>query len=249
MSRSSDIKANLLRTLVRSAHLDIFGALLIFGVCVYRNFHGTYYYGGEMQFGIPLEELGVYVKKGAYPLGIMSTAGAVFSMLATRFTGKQSNTGNIISVATSVNSGANDFLFGNRSALITYPVSFLLHYFAVVNWSRGETIKQRDMRYYLIIIFGICLGFALVYLGAYLFGGKTDNLFLIMVSLAFGLSVGANFANIFKYQETWLSWMVYNIFQLGKNIMLANLANVVKYIFYLFNAAITFFDWKLNGDN
>jgi hypothetical protein len=42
--------------------------------------------------------------------------------------------------------------------------------------------------------------------------------------------------------------MLYNIVQLAKNAMINNLANVVKYIFYMFNAVITWFDWRLNGD-
>lgn len=242
------LRAPVLRKLVKSTHLDLLGTALILGVCIYRNFHGTYFVGGEMKFGIPLSDFLDTVKQGAYPLGIMSTIGAVFSMLATRFTGKQSNSGNVISVATSINSGLNDFLFGNRSAIITYPVSFLLHSTAVFSWAKGEHIKRRDLRYYMIILFGIIIGFGLVYLGAYLFGGKTDQGFLITVSLAFGLSVGANFANVFKYEETWFSWAIYNIFQLIKNVMLANIANVVKYIFYLFNSFITLFDWRLNGD-
>jgi len=89
---------------------------------------------------------------------------------------------------------------------------------------------------------------ALVYLGAYLFGGKTEGIFLLTVAFAFGLSLGATFSNAFKYQETWLSWSIYNVVQLVKNIPLVNIANVVKYVFYLFNAALTLADWTYNGD-
>jgi len=243
------VKSPILRNLVLSPYLDVFGALLILGVCISRNFHGTIYHHGEIKFGIPITELWEVVRQGAFPLGITSTIGAVFSMLATRFTGKQHNSGNVLGIATTVNSGLNDFLFGNRSALITYPVSFFLHSYAAVNWPKGEQVKKRDLRYYLLIIFGLILGFALVYLGAYLLGGKTGHSFLIVVSITFGLSVGANFANVFKYEETWLSWSIYNVVQLVKNTMLLNLANVVKYVFYLFNSAITLMDWKINGDS
>ncbi len=92
------------------------------------------------------------------------------------------------------------------------------------------------------------LGFILVFLGAYIFGGRTDSMFLIIVALTFGLSLGANFSNAFKYEETWLSWAVYNVIQLVKAVLQINLANVVKYAFYLFNSAITLLDWKWNGD-
>lgn len=242
------MKSPFLRKLVHSNYVDLLGAGLILGVCIWRNFHGTYYTGGEMEFGVPLSSIMDKMSTGSYPLGIMSTVGAVFSMLATRFTGKQKNSGNVIGVVTTVNSGANDFLFGNASAIITYPITFISHMLATLNWHKGEEIKKRDFRYYMIVFVGMIFGFALVYLGAYLFGGRTEHSFLITVSIAFGLSAGATFANIFKYEETWFSWSIYNIVQLVKNAMLMNLANVVKYIFYLFNSAITLFDWKLNGD-
>lgn len=242
------MKVKWLRQLVHSDSLDLLGAALILGVCLFRNFHETIFYEGQIQFGIPIAELWTYVKQGAFPLGILSTVGAVFSLLSTRFISKQNNTGNAIGVITTVNSGVIDFLFGNRSAIITYPISFFLNSLSFVKWKQGEKIKEKDLQYYLIFVFGIALGFILVYLGAYLFGGKTEHSFLMVVSITFGLSIGGNFANAFKYEETWLNWIIYNIVQLIKNTMLVNVANIVKYIFYLFNAVITIFDWKWNGD-
>jgi len=242
------MKSKRLRRLVHSDFLDLMGAALIFAVCVFRKFHETIFYEAQIQFGVPIGELWSYILQGAFPLGILSTVGAIFSMLSTRFISKQNNIGNGIGVVTTVNSGVIDFLFGNRSAIITYPISFFLNSLSFVKWREGEKIKEKDLQYYLIFIFGIALGFALVYLGAYLFGGRTEHSFLIVVSITFGLSIGGNFANAFKYEETWLNWIIYNIVQLIKNTMLANIANVVKYIFYLFNAVITIFDWKWNGD-
>lgn len=238
-----------IRKIVKSTWLDVIGAVLIFGVCYWRNFHGTIYQAGEVQFGIPFNALWGFVKNGAYPLGVMSTAGAVFSMLATRYVSKQSNIGNGIGVVTTVNSGANDFLFGNASAIITYPITFLTHSLAFKRWRDGEKIRERDGFYYLIVVLAMILAFALVHLGAYLFGGKVERNFLLIVSVAFGISLGATFSNAFKYQETWINWMIYNIVQLVKNTMLLNLANIVKYVFYLFNAALTYVDWKWNGDS
>lgn len=118
------MKVKWLRQLVHSDSLDLLGAALILGVCLFRNFHETIFYEGQIQFGIPIAELWTYVKQGAFPLGILSTVGAVFSLLSTRFISKQNNTGNAIGVITTVNSGVIDFLFGNRSAIITYPISF-----------------------------------------------------------------------------------------------------------------------------
>jgi len=242
------IRSPILRQLVHSKHLDIFGAVLILLVCIYRDFHETIYYQGQIQFGTNIQDLYSTVLQGAFPLGLLSIIGAIFSLLSTRLIGKQNNLGNAIGVATTVNSGTIDYLFGNHSAILTYPVSFMLNSLSAFKWRAGQQIRKKDLRYYIIFIFGMALGFALVYLGAHLFGGKTDHAFLIVVSVTFGLSVGGNFANAFKYEETWLNWILYNSVQLIKNMMIMNIANVVKYIFYLFNAVWTFLDWKMNGD-
>ena len=178
----------------------------------------------------------------------MSTIGAVFSLLSTRLIGKQNNIGNGIGVATTVNSGANDFLFGNLSAVITYPFSFFLNAFATLNWHKGITMRERDGYYYLINIGGLLLGYLLVYLGFRLFEDSWDMILFHSIGITFGLSLGANLCTALKYQETWLSWIIYNFFNLVKNFVLGNIANVVKYVFYLFNSIVTLTDWKANGD-
>ena len=201
-----------------------------------------------MQFNIPMKELWDYILQGAFPLGIFSILAAMFSVLGTRLVGKQNNWGNFIGIITAITSGSIDYLFGNHSAVITYPLTFFISTYAFSNWKKGETIKKRDSFYYLIILGGMIVGFALVHLGAYLFGGNTDPTFLNVVSLVFGLSIGGNVCNAFKYEETWFSWVLYNIVQLIKNFMQLNWANVAKYIFYLLNAFVTLMDWKWNGD-
>lgn len=239
----------LLRKLVKSSHLDLLGVALILGVCLYKGFHETIFYQGKIQFGTPIQELYSMMQKGAFPLGILSCIGAIFSVLSTRLIGKQNNAGNFIGVLTTINSGAIDFMFGNGSAVITYPLTFFIMVFAVNKWkSKDSKIRDRDIYYYLILLSGFIIGFILVYTGAHFFGGKTEHSFLILVSVVFGLSIGGNVCSALKYEETWFSWVIYNIVNLAKNIMQLNLANVVKYIFYLFNAVITLFDWKLNRD-
>jgi len=245
----NELKYPKLRHLVRSSFLDLFGSLLVLGVCIYRDFLGTIFYQGELQFGVELSELFGLVVQGAYPLGILSTFGAVLSLMSTRLVGKQKNIGNVINIFATINSGANDFLFGNASAIITYPLTFFITLFAVKKWTTNKELRKRDIWYYFYVCIGMFVAFGLVYLGAYLFGGRTDSKFLILVSLIFGLSLGANICNAYKYEETWLSWVVYNIVQLWKNVLQLNIANVVKYIFYLINAFITLFDWKGNGKN
>ena len=243
-----EVKYPLIRKFVKSPYLDLFGALLILVVSIVRNFHGTMYAGGEIIFNVPLSEVLSKMNNGAFPLGFVSIIGAIFSVLSARLIGKQSNLGNIIGVFTTITSGTLDYMFGNASAIITYPLTFIIMNFAVFNWAKGEKIRKIDWKYYLINIAGIAVAFGLVYLGAYLFGGRTDSVFLNVVSLTFGISIGANISSALKYEETWLSWIIYNIVQLSKNLMQLNFANVAKYIFYLINASVTLLDWKYNGN-
>jgi len=243
-----NLRYPLARKFVESSYLDVFGALLILVVSIVKNFHTTMYHNSEIVFSVPLNQFIEMMADGAFPLGLVSIVSAMFSMLSTRFIGKQSNWGNIIGVFTTITAGTLDYMFGNASALITYPLTFIIMNFAVFNWARGEKIRKIDLKYYLIMIAGIALGFGLVYLGASLFGGRTDILFLNTVAITFGLSIGANICSALKYEETWLSWMIYNIVQFTKNLLQRNFANVAKYTFYMINAIITLFDWKFNGD-
>jgi nicotinamide mononucleotide transporter len=236
------------RKLVLSNHLDLLGVLIILIVCYVKDFQGTIYQNGGIEFGIPFRELPNYIQQGAFPLGIVSILSSTFSLLGTRLVGKQNNWGNFIGIIASFTAGSIDYLFGNHSAIITYPLTFFITTFAFKKWQDGVKIKKRDTFYYIIVVVGILIAFALVYLGAYLFGGRTDHAFLIIIALTFGLSLGGNFANAYKYEETWLSWIIYNIVQLTKGIMQLNFANVAKYSFYLINAVVTLFDWKFNGD-
>ena len=228
--------------------MDLFGAALVLIISLVRSFHTTIYYQGAIQFDIPVDQLWSYFMLGAYPLGILSTIGAVFSLLSTRLVGKQNNWGNFIGILTTINSGTNDYLFDNRSAVITYPLTFLITTFGTYNWTTGIKLRDRDLGYYIILGVSMVVAYILVFLGFHLFGGRQDWLFANVVAITFGLSLGANFCSALKYKETWWSWVIYNIVQLLKNALQANLANVVKYIFYLFNAAITLIDWRFNGD-
>ena len=59
------------------------------------------------------------------PIGVMSTVGAAFSMMATRLVTKRNNTGNLIGILTTVNTAFVDYYLGNQAAMLTYPISFL----------------------------------------------------------------------------------------------------------------------------
>ena len=159
----------ILRRVVHSKYIDIFGVLLVLSITLYRGFHTTIYFNGGVLFNTPLKELLDYISKGAFPIGLLSIIGAIFSLLATRFHVKQNNLGNIIWLFTTINSGVLDYLFGNSSAIITYPITFGIAVLSTRNWSKGELIKDADYRYGILIIISFIASYTLVYIGFYLF--------------------------------------------------------------------------------
>lgn len=238
-----------LRRVVHSKYIDVIGVILVTTICFYRGFHETIYYQGGIQFGIPLSSLGSYITKGAFPIGLLSTLGAIVSLLAARMIVKQQNLGNLIGIFTTVNSGVIDYLFGNHSAIITYPLTFIIAILATKKWSDGERVKKADSKYWLLILAAFAISYTLVFLGFNWFGTTISNpFFKHTVAIIFGISLVGNISTAFKYEQTFLTWSFYNLAQIIKNIIQGNIANVVKYVFYIINAIFTFFDWRINGD-
>lgn len=52
-------------------------------------------------------------------------------MLSTRFTGKSSKWRNYFGIVNTILSGTIDYILGNKAAIITYPVTFLIYTFAI----------------------------------------------------------------------------------------------------------------------
>lgn len=240
---------SLLRKIAHSKYIDFVGVILVLAICIYNGFHETIYYQGGIQFGIPLLDFNDYISKGAFPIGLLAIIGAVFSLLAARMIVKQQNLGNLIGVFTTINSGVIDYLFGNHSAVITYPLTFIIAILATKKWHDGARIKKIDGRFWVLVVAGFSISYSLVYLGFYLFGNTLENtLFKHTVAIIFGISLVGNISTAFKYEQTFLTWSFYNIAQIIKNSIQGNIANIVKHVFYLFNAILAFFDWKINGD-
>lgn len=244
-----------LRKLVHSKYLDLFAVAIILTVSILLHYPETFYYQGVAHFNIPVDKWMFHLKQGAFPIGIFSTIVACFSMLSTRFIGKQSNSGNVIGIITALCVGLIEFLLGNKSAVITYPITFFITIFATYKWSKGERIKPKDALYYIISVIGLILGYVLVFLGYYIFDqtyswySSTHTILLFhSIAITFGISLAANTASALKYQETWINWFIYNVIQFVKKFLLMDWATLGKYIFYIFNSIITFFDWKFNKD-
>lgn len=244
-----------LRKVVQSSYLDIFAVSLILLVSILQDFQGTFYVDHQVEFGVASAKWISYIQNGAFPLGLFSIIVACFSMLSTRFIAKQNNLGNFIGIFTAICVCLIDFLLGNKSAIITYPLTFLISIYGTYKWKKGERIRKVDLRYYLLVVVGLILGYALVFIGFRIFGtidqwysDPKSKILFHTIALTFGLSIGANMATAFKYEETWLSWFIYNFIQLTKNIFIMNWAAVGKYLFYIINTILTWADWKFNKD-
>lgn len=168
-------------------------------------------------------------------------------MLSTRFTGKLSKWGNYFSIVNTILSGAIDYILGNKAAIITYPVTFLIYNFAIKKWKasqegRPNQISQKQVKLAVIIISIIAFLFAFVtnYIG---YEGKM-NLLAYVTTIAFALSLIANALNALKLTTQWGFWLIYNFVQLTKAGIQGNFANIGKYIFYILNAIGALFVWN-----
>ncbi|CIO53127.1 Nicotinamide mononucleotide transporter [Streptococcus pneumoniae] len=181
------------------------------------------------------------------PFGLISVTNVGISMLSTRFTGKLSKWGNYFGIVNTILSGAIDYILGNKAAIITYPVTFLIYTFAIKKWEasqegRPNQMSQKQVKLAAIIISIIAFLFAFVtnYIG---YGGKM-NLLAYVTTIAFALSLIANALNALKLTTQWGFRLIYNFVQLTKAGIQGNFANIGKYIFYILNAIGALFVWN-----
>ncbi|HEW3741225.1 TPA: nicotinamide mononucleotide transporter [Streptococcus pneumoniae] len=181
------------------------------------------------------------------PFGLISVTNVGISMLSTRFTGKLSKWGNYFGIVNTILSGAIDYILGNKAAIITYPVTFLIYTFAIKKWKasqegRPNQMSQKQVKLAAIIISIIAFLFAFVtnYIG---YEGKM-NLLAYVTTIAFALSLIANALNALKLTTQWGFWLIYNFVQLTKAGIQGNFANIGKYIFYILNAIGALFIWN-----
>ena len=234
----------------KSKYADIFGVALVIAIAIASGYLGT--------------SLAKYVDWGPItnfiPLGVISVINVGISMMSTRLTGRLSNIGNVLGIINTALSGAIDYILGNKAAIITYPVTFIVYTFAIRRWQnseRGKAMEPPTGKKGQLIISGIVVGsfaFSLIanYVGYYLiannvgYGGKTSFLFWITTAV-FGLSLSANILNALKLTMQWQFWFAYNTVQCIKALTQGNFANVGKYIFYIINSVAALLLWTRSG--
>ena len=226
-----------LKILATSKWFDLFGVALVVGIAIASGYLNS--------------RLDKFVDWGPWtalvPFGLISVTNVGISMLSTRFTGKLSKWGNYFGIINTILSGTIDYILGNKAAIITYPVTFLIYTFAIKKWEasqegRPNQMSQKQLKLAAIIISIIAFLFAFVtnYIG---YGGKM-NLLAYVTTIAFALSLIANALNALKLTTQWGFWLIYNFVQLTKAGIQGNFANIGKYIFYILNAIGALFVWN-----
>ena len=226
-----------LKIFATSNWFDLFGVALVVGIAIASGYLNS--------------RLDEFVDWGPWtalvPFGLISVTNVGISMLSTRFTGKLSKWGNYFGIVNTILSGTIDYILGNKAAIITYPVTFLIYTFAIKKWEvsqegRPNQMSQKQLKLAAIIIsiIAFLFAFATNYIG---YGGKM-NLLAYVTTIAFALSLIANALNALKLTTQWGFWLIYNFVQLTKAGIQGNFANIGKYIFYILNAIGALFVWN-----
>ena len=226
-----------LKQFAKSKTFDFLGVMLVVGIAIASGYLSS--------------RLDKFVDWGPWtaivPFGLISVTNVGISMLSTRFTGKLSKWGNYLGILNTVLSGAIDYILGNKAAIITYPVTFLIYTFAIKKWQESQEGKpntRSKTQTKLIATIATITAFTFAYITNYIGYGGNMNPLAYVTTIAFALSLIANVFNALKLTTQWGFWLVYNIVQLIKAGIQGNFANVGKYIFYIINSIGALFVWN-----
>lgn len=226
-----------LKQFAKSKIFDSLGVMLVVGIAIASGYLNS--------------RLDKFVDWGPWtalvPFGLISVTNVGISMLSTRFTGKLSKWGNYLGILNTVLSGAIDYILGNKAAIITYPVTFLIYTFAIKKWQESQEGKpntRSKTQTKLIATIATITAFTFAYITNYIGYGGNMNPLAYVTTIAFALSLIANVFNALKLTTQWGFWLVYNIVQLIKAGIQGNFANVGKYIFYIINSIGALFVWN-----
>lgn len=226
-----------LKQFAKSKIFDFLGVMLVVGIAIASGYLNS--------------RLDKFVDWGPWtalvPFGLISVTNVGISILSTRFTGKLSRWGNYLGILNTVLSGAIDYILGNKAAIITYPVTFLIYTFAIKKWQESQEGKpntRSKTQTKLIATIATITAFTFAYITNYIGYGGNMNPLAYVTTIAFALSLIANVFNALKLTTQWGFWLVYNIVQLIKAGIQGNFANVGKYIFYIINSIGALFVWN-----
>lgn len=232
----------MLNKIAKSKWFDLFGILIVIAISISagyltENLDDVTHWGHWAMF---------------VPFGLISIINAGLSIMSTRLTGRLLNSGNIIGIINTILSGTIDYLLGNKAAILTYPITFIVYVVAIKHWQNTEKYKASKpltgikgiLTIAGIFIATMIFSFATNYVG---YQGSINSLFWLTTSI-FGLSLGANILNAMKLSMQWPFWLVYNFIQLAKSLVQDNFANVGKYIYYIIAAVASLHLWTSTND-
>ena len=232
----------MLNKIAKSKWFDLFGVLIVVAISISagyltENLDDVTHWGHWAMF---------------VPFGLISIINAGLSIMSTRLTGRLLNSGNIIGIINTILSGTIDYLLGNKAAILTYPITFIVYVVAIKHWQNTEKYKASKpltgikgiLTIAGIFIATMIFSFATNYVG---YQGSINSLFWL-TTLIFGLSLGANILNAMKLSMQWPFWLVYNFIQLAKSLVQGNFANVGKYIYYIIAAVASLHLWTSTND-
>lgn len=232
----------IIERIATSKYMDALGAIIIVGSVIALGYYKTPLAASKFFAGMH----GAFFT--VYPIiGIVSTLSALASVLSTRYVAKLNNLGNVIGWINTIVQGILDFILGNVGAILTYPVSVYLNWKAGKNWStkyKDGFGSPKHFRRFLpaLIVGAIVLSFTLNAVAYIVSGWGFDALFYF-ASVTFAFSLMADVLNVYKMPSQWSFWFVYNFAQLGKALLMGNIANVAKYVYYIINSIIGGIYW------
>ena len=185
------------------------------------------------------------------PFGLISIGNTVLSIMSTRLTGRMKYAGNVIGIINVVLSGAIDYILGNKAAIISYPVTFIIYVVALYVWKKYADQHNADLaanplegKKQMLVMTGI---FAFSFVFSYWInwiGFMQFNLLFFLTWIVFALSLVSNILNAMKLSLQNNYWILYDVVQLVKAFVMGNFANVGKYIYYIISMIASLFYWN-----
>lgn len=230
-------------TIVIAKWMDIIGVLIVAGVAI--------------SAGYATETLGDVAKWAStvglawLPFGLISIGNTVLSIMSTRLTGRMKYAGNVVGIINVVLSGAIDYILGNKAAIISYPVTFIIYVVALYVWKKYADEHKADLaakplegkKKMLVMTAIFIFSFAFSYWINWMGFGQF-NLLFFLTWIVFALSLVSNILNAMKLSLQNNYWIIYNIVQLVKAVVMGNWANVGKYIYYIISMIASLFYWN-----
>jgi Nicotinamide mononucleotide transporter len=222
-----------IKAITNSTYLDIIGLSIVITTSLTLGYHKTIF-----NFTFHNHNYVLF-------LGYISILNTGLSMIGNRLVTKKNNLGNFITTCNTFLSGSIDYLLGNVGAILTYPVSFIGNYLAFNAWKKSKVLRSIDFIFYRNIVLGFLFSLILNYIAfKYLSVKPIDWKLFLAIAIPAGITFGGTFNTARMYPDNWFMWQFYNLTKIIQNILLMNIANTAKYIFYFFNAIIGYITWK-----